>query len=95
MITSPLGVIMGYVLCAALQDNPGWKWSFYIQSMLMAPSFLGLILIPYKYYDVSLFAKKQEQALLDSESQTILPALDDSLADSKLNNNRRKSMAVS
>ena len=52
MITSPLGVIMGYLLCGFSSDYISWKWSFYIQSILMLPSFMGLILIPNKYFDV-------------------------------------------
>lgn len=30
LISSPLGVIMGYGMAAALQDNIGWRWAFYI-----------------------------------------------------------------
>lgn len=30
LIATPLGVITGYGLCAGLQSNIGWKWSFYI-----------------------------------------------------------------
>jgi predicted MFS family arabinose efflux permease len=30
LISSPLGVISGYGLTAALLNNIGWRWSFYI-----------------------------------------------------------------
>ena len=30
LIATPLGVITGYGLCAGLQVNIGWRWSFYV-----------------------------------------------------------------
>ena len=30
LISSPLGVIIGYGMAAGLQDNFGWRWAFYI-----------------------------------------------------------------
>lgn len=54
LISSPLGVILGYGLAAALQDNIGWRWAFYLQSLALFPSFIGLLLVPSKYYDIEL-----------------------------------------
>lgn len=52
LISSPLGVIMGYGLAAALQNNIGWRWAFYIQSFLLLPSMIGLMFTPPKYFDL-------------------------------------------
>lgn len=58
IITVPLGVVLGYGLCAAFQANIGWKWAIYIQAMLCCPSLLGLLFIPSKYFDIQLLAEK-------------------------------------
>ena len=71
MITSPLGVIMGYLLCGFLSE---WRWSFYTQSLLMAPSFIGLIIIPNKYFDVVQFSREQDMMLQNENDE------DDSLS---------------
>ena len=52
LISSPLGVILGYGLAAALQYNIGWRWAFYIQSFFLLPSMLGLLFTPPKYFDL-------------------------------------------
>jgi MFS family permease len=54
LIASPLGVIMGYGMCAAFLNNVGWRWAFYIQSVLLLPSLFGIIMTPRKYLDVKL-----------------------------------------
>jgi len=30
LLASPLGIVMGYGMCAVFQQNIGWRWSFYI-----------------------------------------------------------------
>ena len=52
LIASPIGVVLGYGMCAAMQHNIGWRWSFYIQAILLMPSMVSLIFIPFKYFDV-------------------------------------------
>lgn len=52
LISSPLGVIMGYGMAAGLQDNIGWRWAFYIQSIFLLPSMIGLLFTPTKYFDL-------------------------------------------
>lgn len=61
MITSPLGVIMGYVMNSVVYETPGWRFSFYIQSILLAPSLFGLVFIPSKYFDLNLIATEQDK----------------------------------
>lgn len=39
-------------MCAAFQNNIGWKWAFYVQALLLCPSFIGLVVIPSKYFDI-------------------------------------------
>lgn len=50
LISSPLGIILGYGGTAALQESIGWKWAFYIQAMLLLPTMLTLICTPSKYF---------------------------------------------
>ena len=58
IISNPLGVVMGYGMCAAFLENIGWRWAFYIQSMLLVPSFLVLFTMPRKYVDVQRLAER-------------------------------------
>lgn len=58
IITTPLGLVLGYSMCAAFLDNIGWKWAFYIQAILLIPSFVGILSFPAKYFDIQLLAKK-------------------------------------
>ena len=53
LIASPLGVIMGYTMTAFFVENIGWRWSFYIQSILLVPSLIGIVLCPSKYFIIS------------------------------------------
>jgi hypothetical protein len=39
-------------MCAAFLDTIGWKWAFYIQAMLLMPSFCGILFFPAKYFDI-------------------------------------------
>jgi len=67
MITSPLGVIMGYVMNSVVYETPGWRFSFYIQSILLAPSLFWLVFIPSKYFDLNLIATEQDKMQKASE----------------------------
>ena len=53
MITSPLGVIIGYLLNGFLYEAYGWRLSFYIQTALLLPSLIGMIFIPNMYYYIN------------------------------------------
>ena len=46
LIASPLGVILGYTMTALFLENIGWRGSFYVQSGLLLPSLIGLIITP-------------------------------------------------
>lgn len=47
LIASPLGVIMGYGMSAVFLDTKyGWRMAFYIQSIMLLPSLIGIILTP-------------------------------------------------
>ena len=78
LISSPLGVIMGYGMAASLQNNLGWRWAFYIQALLLLPSMIGLILTPSKYFDlneadinnnVQKVSKKNKSAKISEEEE--------------------------
>lgn len=51
IISNPLGVVMGYGMCATFLENIGWRWAFYIQSILLLPSVVVIFVIPRKYVD--------------------------------------------
>ena len=53
LIASPIGVVLGYGMCAAMQHNIGWRWAFYIQAILLMPSMISLTFMPLKYFDVN------------------------------------------
>lgn len=61
LIASPLGVIMGYGMTAVFLDNIGWRWAFYIQSILLLPSMVGIVLIPFEYFDVQGTTRKMRE----------------------------------
>ena len=37
LLTGPIGVLLGYLLCASLIEGLGWRYAFYIQSGLLLP----------------------------------------------------------
>lgn len=37
---------------AVLQYNIGWRWSFYIQSILLFPNIIAILSVPAKYMDI-------------------------------------------
>mmetsp|Transcript_23060 Transcript_23060/g.35690 ORF Transcript_23060/g.35690 Transcript_23060/m.35690 type:complete len:129 (-) Transcript_23060:877-1263(-) len=61
LIASPLGVIMGYGLCASFLNNIGWRWAFYVQSFLLMPSLIGIFMTSSKYIDVNYTTKRIKQ----------------------------------
>lgn len=46
LIGATLGNISGYILAASLQDNIGWRWAFYLQSILLTLIVLSYWSIP-------------------------------------------------
>mmetsp|Transcript_16621 Transcript_16621/g.28327 ORF Transcript_16621/g.28327 Transcript_16621/m.28327 type:complete len:190 (+) Transcript_16621:831-1400(+) len=58
LIASPLGVILGYGMTAILLENWGWRASFYIQSALLTPCFIGILLTPSKYINIALSGRQ-------------------------------------
>ena len=60
LISSPLGVIIGYGMCASFLETIGWRWAFYIQAMLLMPSLIGMWIIPIEYVDIQACQKKMK-----------------------------------
>ena len=52
IVSNPLGAVLGYSLMAVLQYNIGWRWSFYIQSILLFPNIIAILSVPAKYMDI-------------------------------------------
>jgi MFS family permease len=46
MIGATLGNITGYIIAASIQDNIGWRWAFYIQSIMLGATILSYYTIP-------------------------------------------------
>jgi MFS family permease len=55
---------MGYGMAAVFLDNIGWRWAFYIQAILLCPSMIGLVLIPFEYFDVQGTSRKMKEIRL-------------------------------
>ena len=51
---------MGYGMTAVFLDNIGWRWAFYVQSILLLPSMIGIIVIPFEYFDVQGTSKQMK-----------------------------------
>lgn len=71
LISNPLGVVMGYGICASFLDTVGWRWAFYIQSVLLVPSCMVLFCMPRKYVDYQQLAERLQK---DEEKLKILEA---------------------
>lgn len=52
IVSNPLGAVLGYSLMAVVQSNIGWRWAFYIQSILLFPNIIPLLMMPSKYLDI-------------------------------------------
>lgn len=46
LIGATLGNITGYITAALVQDNIGWRWAFYIQSILLTGNVMSYMMIP-------------------------------------------------
>ena len=57
LISSPLGVITGYIMCAVFQENIGWRYAFYIQSVLLIPVLFLIVSTPERYMDIQGLAR--------------------------------------
>jgi hypothetical protein len=53
---------MGYTLCASLVSyGINWRYSFYIQAILIVPTILAILLTPKKYFDLENAVKQIKQ----------------------------------
>lgn len=46
LIGATLGNITGYIIAASLQDNIGWRWVFYIQSIMIGVVIFSFYIVP-------------------------------------------------
>ena len=46
LIGATLGNICGYIIAALVQDNIGWRYAFYIQSVCLSLNIMSYLLIP-------------------------------------------------
>lgn len=53
LISSPIGVILGYGISAIFQNNVGWRWAFRVQIILQLPCILFMLILPSKYFDLN------------------------------------------
>lgn len=56
ILSTPLGVIVGYILTAVVINESTWQWSFYIMSMNMLALAIGMMCFSKHYinYDLML-----------------------------------------
>jgi len=43
---------------AVVQSNIGWRWAFYIQSILLFPNIIPILMMPSKYLDIKSTGKE-------------------------------------
>ena len=61
LISNPVGVILGYIICASIQNSIGWRWAFYIQSIMIFPCIVAIMLAPPEYMDINWMAQEVER----------------------------------
>lgn len=77
IITTPLGVVLGYCMCAIFIGNDiSWKFAFYVQSLLLLPSFFGILYFDAQYFDIKLLSKRQKEMQETQRQAKILSELD-------------------
>ena len=53
LIAAPLGVVVGYGMCALMIDTViGWRLAFYIQAGMLIPVLVGIFVCPNQYIDI-------------------------------------------
>lgn len=61
---------MGYTLCASLVSyGINWRYSFYIQAILIVPTILAILLTPKKYFDLENAVKQIKQTHLNDRQE--------------------------
>lgn len=70
LVSSPVGVLLGYVLTTQLIINYTWKYAFYAQGIAVIPALLIILFLPNKYFSLKADASNAvEQDLEDSISE--------------------------
>ena len=72
LISNPLGVVLGYGLCAGFQETIGWRWAFYIQAICLGPCLLSIICVPLRYLNIKQM-NKEVQKLNSADSKGEAP----------------------
>lgn len=52
LVSSPVGVLLGYVLTTQLIINYTWKYAFYAEAAAVVPALLLILLMPNKYFSL-------------------------------------------
>lgn len=58
ILSTPLGVIVGYILTAVIINETTWQWSFYIMSMNMLLLAIGMMFYSKNYINYDLMLKQ-------------------------------------
>jgi hypothetical protein len=48
-------------MCAVFQENIGWRWAFYVQSILLLPCIISIAMTPSRYMDIQGVAKELQR----------------------------------
>ena len=82
LIASPCGVVIGYGMCAIMLDNLGWRYAFYVQSLVMIPCLIGIFMIPSRYFDIDDVSQKIKMHEMD-EFKKQNPVIEDKSSDAQ------------
>ena len=74
LLCSPIGVLLGYTLCAALVSyGINWRYALYMQAVMIVPTILTILLTPKKYFDLESAVKQFKQTnRSESENEELL-----------------------
>ena len=79
LIAAPLGVVVGYGMCALMIDSViGWRLAFYIQACMLIPILVGIFVAPNQYVDIQDTIRRMKESTQDLEARQEKAEEDDS-----------------
>jgi MFS family permease len=52
ILSSPLGIVVGFTLTSIMVSYASWHWSFWLQGILIVPCAIIFQLAPKKYFNI-------------------------------------------
>ena len=58
ILSTPLGVIIGYILTAFVNNHASWEWAFYIMALNMLGVAIGMMCFSVHYINYDMMLKQ-------------------------------------